>query len=153
MKVRITRQDLSRVVGDSYSARETDMPDLGLMYEYEYEYDGIENANRNMGAMRGTSTVYVLYSVRVCTVRVQSSKIGGSVRLPFFCLSRVVAVSSEMTDTGSSAMATELEAPARPDAKPDVLSSAKSSSSLASVSVPALGSFSFDARPNVFSAG
>lgn len=55
MKVRIMRQDLSRVVGDSYSARETDMPDSGLMYEYEY--DGIENANRNTSAVRGTSVL------------------------------------------------------------------------------------------------
>ena len=73
-------------------------------------------------------------------------------RLLFFCLSRVVAVSSEMTETGSSAMATELDAPASPLAKPDVLSSAMSSS-LASVSVPVPGSFDAGPRPNVFSAG
>lgn len=151
MKVRITRQDLSRVVGDSYSARETDMPDSGLMYEYEY--DGIENMPIEIRVQCEVRVYCSVQSTSICTVLHSPVKLERSVRLPFFCLSRVVAVSSEMTDTGSSAMATELEAPARPDAKPDVLSSAKSSSSLASVSVPALGSFSFDARPNVFSAG
>ena len=77
---------------------------------------------------------------------------GGGARLVFFWLSRVVAVSSEMTETGSSAIAKELDAPASPLAKPDVLPSAMSTS-LASDSVPALGSFDAGPRPNVLSAG